>query len=165
MRIIFKFTSKFIAKFIFIVFFSFSSVVIAGVEVNEFDNKEDEQKFKVLVNELRCLVCQNQNLADSNAELAQDLRKEVYQMIKAGQSKDEIVAFMVTRYGDFVLYKPPFKAQTYILWVGPFVFLLLAFVFLFVFIKNKQTIKEKEMTVEEKQRAKKLIESISSDKD
>lgn len=160
-----KIISKFISKFIFILCLSFSSVVIAGVEVNEFDNKEDEQQFKVLVNELRCLVCQNQNLADSNAELAQDLRKEVYQMIKAGQSKDEIVAFMVARYGDFVLYKPPFKAQTYILWVGPFVFLLLAFVFLFVFIKNKQTVKEKEMTVEEKQRAKKLIESISSDKD
>lgn len=165
MKLVFKFTSKFISKFIFILFFSFSSIVISGVEVNEFDNKEDEQQFKVLVNELRCLVCQNQNLADSNAELAQDLRKEVYQMIKAGQSKDEIVAFMVARYGDFVLYKPPFKAQTYILWIGPFVFLLLAFVFLFVFIKNKQTVKEKEMTVEEKQRAKKLIESISSEKD
>lgn len=156
---------KIMSKFVFVLFFSFSSVVIAGVEVNEFDNKEDEQQFKVLINELRCLVCQNQNLADSNAELAQDLRKEVYQMIKAGQSKDEIVAFMVARYGDFVLYKPPFKAQTYILWIGPFVFLLLAVVFLFVFIKNKKTVKEKEMTDEEKQRAKLLIESISSEKD
>lgn len=163
MKIVFKFISKFTSKFIFIIFLSSSSMVISGVEVNEFDNKEDEQQFKVLVNELRCLVCQNQNLADSNAELAQDLRKEVYQMIKAGQSKDEIVAFMVARYGDFVLYKPPFKAQTYILWVGPFVFLLLAFIILFSFIKNKQT--DREMTVEEKKLAKKLIESISSEKD
>ncbi len=160
-----KIISKFISKFIFVLFLSFSSVVISGVEVHEFSNKEDEQQFKTLINELRCLVCQNQNLADSNAELAQDLRKEVYQMIKSGQSSDEIVAFMVARYGDFVLYKPPFKAQTYILWIGPFVFLLLAVVFLFVFIKNKKTDKEKEMTDEEKQRAKLLIESISSEKD
>lgn len=141
------------------------SHVMAGVEVNEFDNKQDQQQFTTLVNELRCLVCQNQNLADSNAELAQDLRKEVYQMIKKGKSSDDIVSFMVDRYGDFVLYKPPFKPQTYILWLGPFFVLFFAILFLILFIrKNKSSVKT-EISNDEKLRAEELIKSISSEKE
>jgi cytochrome c-type biogenesis protein CcmH len=86
------------------------------------DNALDT-RLKALENELRCLVCQNQTLADSNAPLAEDLRKEVRDLATGGKSDDEIRAYLVARYGDFVLYKPPVKSSTYLLWFGPFVLL------------------------------------------
>ena len=82
-----------------------------------------DARLKSLENELRCLVCQNQTLAESNAPLAEDLRKEVRELAVAGRSDDDIRAYLVARYGDFVLYKPPVKATTYLLWFGPFVLL------------------------------------------
>lgn len=84
-----------------------------------------EKRLQHLSEELRCLVCQNQNIADSNAELAQDLRREIRGMIQAGKSDKEIIDFMVVRYGDFVLYRPPVKGITLLLWGGPLVLLLL----------------------------------------
>ena len=84
-----------------------------------------EKRLQGLSEELRCLVCQNQNIADSNAELAQDLRREIRGMIQAGKSDKEIIDFMVTRYGDFVLYRPPVKGITLLLWGGPIPLLLL----------------------------------------
>jgi len=92
----------------------------------EFDDPATELRFKKLTEELRCLVCQNQSLADSHAELAQDLRNEVYKMVIAGDSNKEIIDYLVTRYGDFVLYRPPVKNTTYFLWFGPFLILLIA---------------------------------------
>jgi cytochrome c-type biogenesis protein CcmH len=89
-----------------------------------FMNPEQEVRYNELTLELRCLVCQNQNLADSDAPLAQDLRKEIYDMMKAGQSNEEIKTFLVDRYGDFVLYKPPLKGNTLALWLAPAVLLL-----------------------------------------
>jgi cytochrome c-type biogenesis protein CcmH len=94
----------------------------------EFDDPATELRFKKLTEELRCLVCQNQSLADSHAELAQDLRNEVYRMVNAGDSNKEIIDYMVTRYGDFVLYRPPVKNTTYFLWFGPFLILLIAII-------------------------------------
>jgi cytochrome c-type biogenesis protein CcmH len=82
-----------------------------------------DARLKTLENELRCLVCQNQTLAESNAPLAEDLRKEVRELAVAGKSDDDIRAYLVARYGDFVLYKPPVKGITYLLWFGPFVLL------------------------------------------
>ena len=82
-----------------------------------------ELRMKKLETELRCLVCQNQTLADSNAELASDLRREVRSLAEAGKSDDEIKEYLVARYGDFVLYNPPVKATTLLLWAGPFVLL------------------------------------------
>jgi cytochrome c-type biogenesis protein CcmH len=82
-----------------------------------------DTRLKSLENELRCLVCQNQTLAESNAPLAEDLRKEVRDLATGGKSDDEIRAYLVARYGDFVLYKPPVKSTTYVLWFGPFVLL------------------------------------------
>jgi cytochrome c-type biogenesis protein CcmH len=82
-----------------------------------------EARLKKLETELRCLVCQNQTLADSNASLAEDLRLEVRELARAGKSDDEIRAYLVARYGDFVLYDPPLKATTSLLWLGPFVLL------------------------------------------
>jgi len=86
---------------------------------------EQEQRYHNLLRELRCLVCQNQSLAESDAGLATDLRDEVKAMLLAGQSDDEIYKFMTERYGDFVLYKPPFKPQNYLLWIAPFLLLLI----------------------------------------
>ena len=90
-------------------------------EQREFDDAEQLERYKTLTYELRCLVCQNQNLADSDADLAADLRHEVYRMIREGKSNDDVVDFMVARYGDFVLYRPPLKAKTVALWTAPFV--------------------------------------------
>jgi cytochrome c-type biogenesis protein CcmH len=84
-----------------------------------------EADYKKLIDELRCLVCQNQNLSGSDADLARDLRRETYEMLQQGKSSQQVVDFMVERYGDFVLYRPQFKSTTYLLWLGPFLLLLL----------------------------------------
>lgn len=91
----------------------------SAVEVRQFANPDEEQRYEHLVRDLRCLVCQNQSLADSDADLARDLRDEVYKMIHEGKSEQEASQFLVDRYGDFVLYRPPFKLQTALLWIGP----------------------------------------------
>ena len=88
------------------------------------ENPQVEARLKTLAVELRCLVCQNQTLADSNAPLAEDLRREVREMIAKDMSDKEIIDFLVTRYGDFVLYRPPLKTTTTLLWVGPFLLLI-----------------------------------------
>ena len=88
------------------------------------DNPQIEARLKTLAVELRCLVCQNQTLADSHAPLAEDLRREVREMIAKGMSDREIIDFLVQRYGDFVLYRPPWKASTTLLWLGPFLLLI-----------------------------------------
>jgi cytochrome c-type biogenesis protein CcmH len=90
-----------------------------GVEPRPFATVEHEARYRALIHELRCLVCQNQSLAESDADLAKDLRDQTYQMIQQGKDDDEIVAYMVNRYGDFVLYRPPVSATTLLLWVGP----------------------------------------------
>ncbi|OEH47876.1 Cytochrome c-type biogenesis protein CcmH [Legionella parisiensis] len=92
------------------------------------DSAQKEAQFNHLLKDLRCLVCQNQDLADSNAELAKDLRNQVYQMVKAGKSDSEISDYLTVRYGDFILFNPPVKAVTLLLWFGPILFLLLGFV-------------------------------------
>ena len=91
----------------------------APIETYTFDTQEQEKTFHKLSDELRCLVCQNQNIAESNADLARDLRKEIHGMLLDGQSEQDIVDFMVQRYGDYVLYRPPVKPLTWLLWFGP----------------------------------------------
>ncbi|MDP3704408.1 MAG: cytochrome c-type biogenesis protein CcmH [Legionellaceae bacterium] len=90
-----------------------------------FDNPRQTAQFNHLLYDLRCPVCQNQDLADSNAGLAQDLRQEVYQLVTDGKTDDEIVRYMTARYGDFILFKPPVKAVTLLLWFGPFLFIII----------------------------------------
>ena len=102
-----------------------------------FDNPEQEARYNQLTLELRCLVCQNQNLADSDAPLAQDLRKEIYDMLQAGKNDDEIKTFMVERYGDFVLYRPPVQGNTLALWVMPVVILLIGAIGVFVAVRRR----------------------------
>lgn len=91
------------------------------------DAKKDAQ-FNHLLKDLRCLVCQNQDLADSNAELAKDLRMQVYQLVKDGKTDTEIRDYLTDRYGDFILFNPPVKAVTLLLWFGPFLFLVIGFI-------------------------------------
>ncbi len=107
--------------------FSLFLLLPAGVSAQsvfgeqEFDDPAQQALFKELAAELRCLVCQNQNIADSNATLAQDLRREIHAMISRGDTKAQIIDFMVQRYGEFVLYRPRFTTKTLVLWIGPFV--------------------------------------------
>ena len=96
----------------------------AVIETYEFESAQMEADYKKLIDELRCLVCQNQNLSASDADLARDLRRETYEMLQEGKSSQQVVEFMVARYGDFVLYRPQFKSNTYLLWLGPFLLLL-----------------------------------------
>jgi cytochrome c-type biogenesis protein CcmH len=102
-----------------------SQPLIAAVEYRPFSQPEQEQAYQTLITELRCLVCQNQTIADSNADLAKDLRRQVYEMLQQGKSKQQIVDFMTDRYGDFVLYNPAFTVKTGLLWLGPALFLLI----------------------------------------
>jgi len=111
----------------------------AKVEVLEFESPEHEERYNKLVAELRCLVCQNQNLADSNAELAVDLRRKTYEMVSKDKSEKEIAAFMVDRYGDFVLYRPPLNSNTLLLWTGPFIILLIGVSLLIRTIRRRRT--------------------------
>lgn len=92
------------------------------------DSAKKEAQFNHLLKELRCLVCHNQDLADSNSELAKDLRDQVYTMVKEGKSDNEINDYLTARYGDFILFKPPLKAITLLLWFGPILFLILGLV-------------------------------------
>ena len=110
--------------FAFIMFLLSGSIVYA-FEERTFDTPKDEALFDTLVAELRCLVCQNQNIADSNAELAVDLRREIFSMIQADKNKSEILDFMVQRYGEFVLYKPRLSPRTLVLWLAPALLLML----------------------------------------
>jgi cytochrome c-type biogenesis protein CcmH len=96
---------------------------IAATDVYQFDTPEQEQRFRVLLDELRCPKCQNQSLADSDAGIAQDMRTRVESMIKEGKSNDEIVDYFVSRYGDFVSYRPPVTPTTSILWLAPLLLL------------------------------------------
>lgn len=129
-------------------------------------NAEDpviEQRLTNLAEDLRCLVCQNESLAGSQADLAKDLRREVRGLIKDGKSDQEVKDFLVSRYGDFVLYRPQIKPSTYFLWAGPFILLIVAIALLMNFLrKRNQQIKDVPLSEEERQRAEKLLKDLQS---
>ena len=108
---------------IFLLFVPFAQ----AIDPLPFANDAEEQRFQHLASELRCLVCQNQNIADSDAGLAKDLRNQVREMVQRGDSQQQIIDYMTARYGDFVLYRPPFKSTTLVLWIGPIVILVIGF--------------------------------------
>jgi cytochrome c-type biogenesis protein CcmH len=128
------------------------------LEAFTFTTPADEQHFKDLIAEIRCLVCQNQSLLDSDAGLAHDLRAEVYDMMQAGKNDEEIVEFLVTRYGDFVLYKPPLKPSTWLIWFGPFVLLLIAVFLLLRSIRRQQKLPTAEISAAERARLDALLD-------
>jgi len=116
-----------------------------------------EKRVAGLAHELRCLVCQNQTLADSNAPLAVDLRNQIREQLKGGASEREVIDFMVARYGDFVLYRPPFKASTLALWLGPFVLLVLGALLLVRRLLRRRA-PEPPLSEAQRARAAKLLE-------
>ena len=116
-----------------------------------------DKRVAGLAHELRCLVCQNQTLADSNAALAVDLRNQIREQLKGGASEREVIDFMVARYGDFVLYRPPFKASTLALWLGPFVLLALGALLLVRRLVRRRA-PEPQLSEAERARAAKLLE-------
>lgn len=122
---------------------------------------EDEAVEKRLIaisEELRCLVCQNESLAGSRADLAQDLRREVRKLIKDGKSDQEVRDFLVSRYGDFVLYRPPVKPTTWLLWAGPFVLMIAGIAVLVAYLRRRgREVKDTVLSDEERRRAEALL--------
>ncbi len=101
-----------------------SLATAAPVEFNQFDNPQQEADYKTLIAELRCPQCQNNNIADSNATIATDMRAKTLELLKQGKSKDEVVSYMIERYGNFVTYNPPITPATILLWVMPVLLIL-----------------------------------------
>lgn len=133
-------------------------IASASISSYQFDTAEQEARFNQLSQELRCLVCQNQNLADSNAGLALDLRRQIHEMILAGKSDADIVNFMTERYGDFVLYRPPLRGSTLLLWVGPFLLLLGGAVVLTLIVRRRSAEgEEAPLSDEERQRIETMV--------
>jgi cytochrome c-type biogenesis protein CcmH len=139
-----------------------ASFAMAQVQTEDqpSDDPVIEQRLAKLSHELRCLQCQNQTLADSPSDLAADLRREIRAQMKAGKSDQEIIAFLTQRYGQFILYRPRVSPLTYLLWFGPFVFLLGGLVVLFRYIKQRRDeITEQPLTAEDHRRAEEMLAS------
>ena len=141
-------------------------LVATQVAAKEATSMAADPEMEKIVNEisaeLRCLVCQNQTIADSHAGLAVDLKNQVRDMVKKGQSQDEIVEYMVTRYGDFVLYRPPVKPTTMLLWAGPFLLLLIGLTVLVINLRKRTSqLKDGDLSSEENARLKALLASES----
>jgi cytochrome c-type biogenesis protein CcmH len=142
-------------KFLFVLFFALHTAIAAHASeaVPLAEDPVVEQRLIVIAEELRCLVCQNESLAGSRADLAMDLRREVRTLIKSGKSDAEIKEFLVSRYGDFVLYRPPVKPTTWLLWFGPLILLLGAAWVLISIIRRSQSQKDGPV-LDDAQRAK-----------
>jgi len=134
----------------------FAFVLFCGVAIAQEDPVL-EKRVRDLSSELRCLVCQNQTLADSNAPLAVDLRNQVREQLKSGKSERDVVDFLVARYGDFVLYRPPLQANTVLLWLGPFLLLVAGFALL-VWRVRRRRVPEPEISEADRARAARLLE-------
>jgi len=133
-------------------------IVLLLIAVPAFaQTPEMDRRVNALANELRCLVCQNQTLADSNAPLAVDLRNQIREQLAAGKSEGDVREFMVARYGDFVLYRPPLKASTIALWVGPFALLFLGLWVLVRRVRKPRAV-QPELSEAERARAARLLE-------
>lgn len=135
-----------------------SAGAIAGVAAPSAQDPVLEKRVMSLANELRCLVCQNQTIADSSSGLAVDLKNQIREKLQAGESEKDIASYMVTRYGDFVLYKPPFKLTTLLLWLGPLLLLLAGFWMLLRRLKHQRAAQASPLSPDDQARARKLLE-------
>ncbi|MFK7794284.1 MAG: cytochrome c-type biogenesis protein CcmH [Gammaproteobacteria bacterium] len=143
---------------IFILLLSLSLLSKANAEIISVA-PEYQARYDHLLNELRCLVCQNQTVAESPADLSNDLRVEVKEMLEQGATDQEILDFMSDRYGDFVLYNPPVKPRTYLLWVGPFMLLIGGVIFALILVKRRSNnVGDSALDENEKQRLKDLLD-------
>ncbi len=136
----------------------------AEIEIYQFKTPELELRYQTLTEELRCLVCQNQNIADSHAELAQDLRRKVYEKLNTGESNDQIIDYMTERYGDFVLYRPPFNVKTLILWIAPVLTLLIGGIGFWSLLKRRETNITEQLSDSERAHLNELLHAKTSDK-
>lgn len=148
---------------LYILLFASSIPTFASIEALQFDNQDQQKRYQGIIAELRCLVCQNQNLADSDAELAKDLRSKTYDMIVNGNSDSEIYEFMQSRYGDFVLYNPPLNTKTWLLWFGPFVLLLIAISVAVQSIRKRARFEEMIQTNRQNQSDRLRVQSLLRD--
>ncbi|TCK07103.1 cytochrome c-type biogenesis protein [Marinobacterium mangrovicola] len=140
-----------------------AGAVHATIEAYEFDDKATEERFQSLTAELRCPKCQNNNIADSNSPIASDLRGEVYRLVNDGASDEEVVDFMVTRYGEFVLYRPRVNEMTWVLWYGPFVLLGIGLLVVFLIARSRRRVGSpgvagSDLAPEERERLEQLLE-------
>lgn len=142
-------------------------VAQAAIDTYEFASEAERDRYRQLTEELRCPKCQNQNIADSNAPIAVDLRAEIYRKLEAGESNAQIIDYLVARYGDFVLYKPPVSGRTLLLWYGPAALLVGGFIVLAVIVRRRRKSDGPVATglsSEEQQRLAHLLEQASEDK-
>ena len=140
--------------------------VQAAIDTFDFADDKTRERFQILTTELRCPKCQNQNLADSNAPIAMDLRKEVYRLLTEGQSDSDIKSYLVDRYGEYVLYKPEWSPQTWLLWVAPAVLLVSALVVVILIARRRsrtvrETVGGASLSVQEQQRINQLLHAQS----
>ena len=140
-----------------LVLMSMAAVALAK-EAKPVEDPQTEQRMQALTQQLRCLVCQSETLADSQADWAADVRQIIREQMKAGRSDQEIIAFLTQRFGDYVLYKPPVKATTYLLWFGPFVLLVGGTLMLYRYVKHRrEVIQDQPLTADERKRAEELL--------
>ena len=144
---------------------AFASATFGADSPLVFDSDEQEARFKKLMTELRCLVCQNQSLEDSHAPLAQDLRNQTYAMMRDGANDDDIMDYMVDRYGQFVRYRPAFIPLTFLLWLGPLLLLLIAAAVAWRWIGAQQAAEGPELSEADDARARRLLDGKSPRKE
>ena len=144
----------------FITLLLVSSLTFATIDAYEFKNAQDEQRFRELTKELRCPKCQNQDIADSNAGLAKDIKDRAYELVGQGKSNQEIVDYMVDRYGEFITYRPRVRPGTWFLWYGPFVLALLAIVIILVRKLGQKKAPEPEVSAEQHARVQALLQQL-----
>ena len=155
-------SSMLMALMLFFSLMLFSQYSQAAIETFEFDNPQQEKTFHELTKLLRCPKCQNNNIADSNAELAKDLRNKTYELVTEGQTKEQVIDYMVARFGNFVRYDPPVTPITIFLWLGPALFIVFGLFVLFRQIK-KQPVKAVELEPQEQEKLKQLLKQHAKD--
>jgi cytochrome c-type biogenesis protein CcmH len=153
----------FLLLFLFAVSLTPQQPVLAAIDVYAFSSPEQEQRFRALLEELRCPKCQNQNLAGSDAAVAKDLKNRAYELLQQGKSDDEIRQYLIERYGDFISYRPPLRLGTVLLWFGP-LFLLLAVAAVLVLRLRRQTSVVQPLSADEQQRLQTLLAPDSKQK-
>jgi cytochrome c-type biogenesis protein CcmH len=140
----------------------------AAIDTYEFKDEAERERFRTLTEELRCPKCQNQNIADSNAPIATDLRREIHRMLEEGKSNQDIVDYLVARYGDFVRYKPPVNARTLLLWYGPAGLLVGGLVVLGIIVVRRRRVENSPgqvmLSADEQARLDALLSSENQDK-
>lgn len=149
---------KCLSRLLFVAIFA-APLAQAVIETYEFSSRDLEVRYQALSAELRCPKCQNQNIADSNAPIAKDLRKLLHQQLETGASDDQIKQFMVSRYGEFVLYRPRFSGATAMLWLAPALLFLCAAVVVFISLRRRErsTVNEAEFSDTERERLRSLL--------